>query len=130
MGGNEVATLYGYTLGYKSWYGVRSQAIIGHTPDPTGQPRLREETKRSVTPHLSTMGPCFKLFAILVALLATAVFVLPPDILKGLSSNVQLGNWQLQLTVTGFCFSGLPQKLLQPERGLGSILYKGLQAHP
>jgi SAM-dependent methyltransferase len=64
------------------------------------------------------MGPCFKLFAILVALLATAVFVLPPDILKGLSSNVQLGNWQLQLTVTGFCFSGLPQKLLQPERGL------------
>eukprot|EP00501_MAST-03F_sp_TOSAG23-6_P001884 GSMAST32.ASY1.ANO1.1962.1 assembled CDS len=63
-------------------------------------------------------GLVAKCIALLAVIVGVVIFVLPPDVLKGISSNVVLNNWQLQLTVTGFCFSGLPQRLLQPERGL------------
>jgi SAM-dependent methyltransferase len=64
------------------------------------------------------LGSIAKFVAVLAVLIGTVVFVAPPDVLKGLSSNVVLSNWQLQAAVTGFCFSGLPQRLLIPERGL------------
>jgi len=41
----------------------------------------------------------------------------PGDMLTGISSDIVLSGWQLQLAVTGFCLSNVPSKLLADDYG-------------
>ena len=51
-----------------------------------------------------------------VAILAGFVyFTMPGDMLTGISSDIVLSGWQLQLAVSGFCISNVPGKLLAGE---------------
>jgi len=52
--------------------------------------------------------------------LALAIFVYataPGDLLTGISSDIVLTGWQLQLAVTGFCVSNVPAKFLAQDYG-------------
>merc|ERR1719440_15620 len=46
---------------------------------------------------------------------AVAIFFLCPDLLKGLSSDTKLRPWQLQMAVSAFCLSSVPEKLMVAE---------------
>ena len=53
-----------------------------------------------------------------IALLVGIVYVnFPGDLLSGISSDTVLTGWQLQLAVTGFCLSSVPDKFLEDEYG-------------
>ena len=55
------------------------------------------------------------LVAVVVAIIIA--YTAPGDMLTGLSSDVVLTGWQLQLAVTGFCVSNVPAKFLEQEYG-------------
>ena len=51
--------------------------------------------------------------AIIAILVGFVYFTAPGDVLTGISSDLVLSGWQLQLAVSGFCLSNVPGKLLK-----------------
>jgi ubiquinone/menaquinone biosynthesis C-methylase UbiE len=54
----------------------------------------------------------FRKFSVVVLAAAVGFKVFEFDVLKGLDSNTEYANWQLQMMVAGFCLSPIPGKLL------------------
>lgn len=61
---------------------------------------------------------CSQILVVIVAVLVGTVYMsMPPDLLTGISSDLVLTGWQLQLAVAGFCVSPVPDILLKEDRG-------------
>ena len=63
---------------------------------------------------MCVFGACSKLVVVLAA--AVVAFFVTPDVLKGVSSDMKLQQWQIHAALVGFCLSPVPDMLMKKER--------------
>ena len=64
---------------------------------------------------MGVFGFCSKL-AVVLAVAVGVGFFLTPDVLKGVSSDMKLQQWQIHAALVGLCLSPVPDMLMKKDR--------------